>query len=104
MANLHLVVNEEIKQKAKVIAKQQGKNLSTLVEAYLFSLVRQERGIELSAELLEVVPLTAAPHDDKARQTYLDQKYGVRGSSTARLSKDDSAELSVDSQKDSQDR
>ena len=41
MANLHLVVNEEIKQKAKVIAKQQGENLSTLVETYLFNLVRQ---------------------------------------------------------------
>lgn len=90
MANLHLVINEEIKQKAKVIAKAQGKNLSTLVEAYLFDLVRQQRGIELSSELLEVAPLTAPTSDDKARQTYLDQKYGRRSSSSAESFQDDS--------------
>ena len=32
MANLHLMVNEEIKQQVKDIAKAKGMNLSTLVD------------------------------------------------------------------------
>ncbi|MGB3585701.1 MAG: hypothetical protein WBA23_04125 [Tunicatimonas sp.] len=42
MANLHLVVNEEIKQQVRVIAKAHGMNLSTLVEAYFVKLVREQ--------------------------------------------------------------
>ena len=81
MANLHLVVNEEIKQQVKDIAKARGMNLSTLVEAYFVKLVLEQRGIELASELLEVEPLQAPASDDKARESYLDRKYGVRGSS-----------------------
>jgi len=77
MANLHLVVDEAIKQKAKVIAKNHNTNLSALVEAYLFSLVRQERGITLSKELLVGEPLKATANDDQARAQYLNKKYGV---------------------------
>ncbi|MEM6844875.1 MAG: DUF6364 family protein [Bacteroidota bacterium] len=80
MANLHLVVDEEIKQKAKAIAKQRSTNLSALVEDFLFSLVRQERSITLSAELLDVELLQSPADDKKARTQYLDEKYGTPGS------------------------
>lgn len=76
MANLHLVVDGDIKRKAKEIAQKKGKNLSSLVEAYLFSLIREERGIELSSELLEVPPLQPPPSYTKSREEYLDKKYG----------------------------
>lgn len=94
MANLHLVVNDEIKQQVKDIAKAKGMNLSTLVEAYFFELVREQRGIELSEELLDVKPLKAPASEDKARQSYLERKYAVRGSSVS-LPEDTMTEASV---------
>ena len=76
MANLHLVVDEDIKKEAKKIAQKKGKNLSALVEAYLFNLIREERGIKLSAELLDSPPLKSPTDYTKAREEYLDKKYG----------------------------
>ena len=76
MANLHLIVDGNIKEKAKQIAKKRGENLSTLVEAYLFSLVREDKEIKIAPELLKLPKLKPPKDYKKAKEEYLDKKYG----------------------------
>ena len=76
MANLHLVVDDSIKKDAKKIAEKQGKNLSELVESFLFEMVRKERGIEIAPELIKLPKLKLKKGYEQEKAEYLDKKYG----------------------------
>ncbi len=76
MANLHLVVDEGVKNDAKEIAKKQGKNLNEIVESFLFELARKERGIEIAPELTKLPKLKLRKSYRQEKAEYLDEKYG----------------------------
>lgn len=76
MGNLHLSVNDDIKNKAKGIAEKKGSNLSKLVEDFFLQLIREEEGEEVAPELLNRPKLHEPKSRKKAKEEYFKEKYG----------------------------